>query len=325
MEVLISKTAGASYSSSDYDKQLVAMRGTWQKVDTEYLFSDQYNLKSCDLRVMDRHIVAVRNDVRNGKVHCNCCGKQFVDLQAYTNHLEEVAHKKCDCTNLNGDGKKCFWYQQDLVHGSRKELKNVVTWNADHTVQTTEKIEQWEYTPFYCDYKKHGYGDCASKSCLKKDYTEWSPKNVYFLANPNGRLGEPFCLVVKQWKEFADVRGVYEYKYQCGSYRVLIDLRRAEHTIIVQNTKKSYEVPLKDFMATESRWYYPFMSQSFTHTDDWLYDPKAPKCNYEVNKQVFQAVDEFIRQVEEFNKFNSDYADIITQLCGADRVYHIEL
>lgn len=323
MEVLISKHAGSEYNRNEHNMNLVAMRGTWQKVETEHLFNNQYNLEH--IRVFDSDIVAVRNDVRNGMVHCDNCGKQFKDEEGFKKHLEEVEAKKCDCKNIDGCGKKCFWWKQDLIGGSRKVLKEEETWNEDHTVQTTESIVQWEYTPFYCEYKASGYGDCAEKSCLKGSFTKYTEKNVYFLAHPNGKLGAPLSDWLSNWKKVSDAKDIYEYKFKVGSYIVLIDLDAAEHEIVVRNSKRVYHVLLKDFMKSVSRWYYPFLPQCRVKGEGWLYYEGAPKCNYQTNQDLYALVARFIDTVAEFNQFNLEYSDVITQLCGADKVQRVEL
>jgi hypothetical protein len=57
------------------------------EVDTEYLFSDQYNtvpipgISENGLRLMDEDITEVIDDARTGKGKCNWCGSTVDDLE----------------------------------------------------------------------------------------------------------------------------------------------------------------------------------------------------------------------------------------------------
>ena len=103
MEGLISKTAGTEWSSSPFDKELVAMRGTWQKVETENLFNDQYNLGK--IRIHDNSVVAVRNDVRDGMCRCAWCGKTMT-IKEFEEHQKAAAKMKVDCEHAEENGGK---------------------------------------------------------------------------------------------------------------------------------------------------------------------------------------------------------------------------
>jgi len=61
--------------------KLRMVQGQWLDVDTEHLFSDQFNTVAVEgvsengLRVMQSDVVAIVNDVRNNVVKCQwCCG-----------------------------------------------------------------------------------------------------------------------------------------------------------------------------------------------------------------------------------------------------------
>ena len=98
MKILISKTtvAGASVVTEQYRKELEAMAGTWQTVETEHLFCDQFNLKN--LRVHCRHVDDISGDVREGLYKCANTGVQsFNPIDVKENarmQMQRVAGKK---------------------------------------------------------------------------------------------------------------------------------------------------------------------------------------------------------------------------------------
>jgi rRNA maturation endonuclease Nob1 len=59
--------------------KLRMVQGQWLDVDTEHLFSDQFNTVAVEgvsengLRVMQSDVVAIVNDVRNNVVKCQWC------------------------------------------------------------------------------------------------------------------------------------------------------------------------------------------------------------------------------------------------------------
>jgi len=67
--------------------------GVWLDVDTECLFSNQYNVSG--YRVMDSHIDAVKDDARIGKGKCIYCGK-------LVNEGDECTHSE-ECTKYGID------------------------------------------------------------------------------------------------------------------------------------------------------------------------------------------------------------------------------
>ena len=93
MEILIRSnafvsTCGINASSVEFKNWIVENGGKWVKVETDYLFTNQYNTEK--FRVMDSMISAVRDDARQGKGTCKYCGKLVSEGESCT--------KKEDCS-----------------------------------------------------------------------------------------------------------------------------------------------------------------------------------------------------------------------------------
>lgn len=57
-----------------WSKSLRKVQGQWLEVETEFLFQDQYNTTS-GLHIMQKDVVDIEGDVREGKARCGWCGK----------------------------------------------------------------------------------------------------------------------------------------------------------------------------------------------------------------------------------------------------------
>ena len=93
MEILIRSnafvsTCGINASSVEFKNWIVENGGKWVKVETDYLFTNQYNTEK--FRVMDSMISAVRDDARIGKGKCIYCGTLVNEGESCT--------KKEDCS-----------------------------------------------------------------------------------------------------------------------------------------------------------------------------------------------------------------------------------
>lgn len=95
MRVLVQKNAAENYFRRCYRhaspqayglhrpewvETLKAVEGQWLEVETEHLFSDQFNtapipgVSELGLRLMVEDIAAIEGDVRHGVVKCRWCG-----------------------------------------------------------------------------------------------------------------------------------------------------------------------------------------------------------------------------------------------------------
>lgn len=77
-------------SNSEMDKFLNANAGQWVDVDTEHLFTDQYNIEG--YRLHDTHLQAVKDDARIGKGKCKYCGKLILAGNLCLNYGECPGH-----------------------------------------------------------------------------------------------------------------------------------------------------------------------------------------------------------------------------------------
>lgn len=94
MKILINDNAASNYIKRCYNKVspeafglhnenfyqiLKKIQGTWVEVETEHLFSDQFNCAPIDgvtelgVRIMIEDVVEIENDVREGVVKCQWC------------------------------------------------------------------------------------------------------------------------------------------------------------------------------------------------------------------------------------------------------------
>ena len=100
MKILISKepvVTGCGPHVEQYRKDLQAIAGTWQEVETEHLFCDQFNIKK--LRVHCRHVEAIRGDVREGLYKCAYTGKQSYN----PSDIEELSRMQMQRVQANKD------------------------------------------------------------------------------------------------------------------------------------------------------------------------------------------------------------------------------
>jgi hypothetical protein len=93
MEIKIKKNAyvfcGTYGNKSEFRKWLQENEGNWIKVETEHLFSNQYNAEK--YRIYDSMVEAVKNDERLNFSKCGYCGTMV--------KKGEVCTKHADCTN----------------------------------------------------------------------------------------------------------------------------------------------------------------------------------------------------------------------------------
>lgn len=99
MKILIKKepvVTGCGPHVEQYRKDLNAMAGTWQTVETKYLFCDQFNIKT--LRVHQRHVEAIQGEVREGLFKCANTGKQSYDMkdieEQYRMQMQRLPNRK---------------------------------------------------------------------------------------------------------------------------------------------------------------------------------------------------------------------------------------
>lgn len=86
MKILISDIAYiyAAHKDQNYFKR---MAGKWLKVETDYLFNNQYN--TATHRIMDSQVSAVKDDARKGRGVCQYCEAQLVTGETC------IANKEC--------------------------------------------------------------------------------------------------------------------------------------------------------------------------------------------------------------------------------------
>ena len=133
MEILIRSNAYVSTLPMGYTvefKNWIAENGgKWVKVETDYLFTNQYNTEK--FRVMDSMISAVRDDARQGKGTCKYCGKLVSEGESCTKHEEctkygiewFTAKNTCFLAHPNGlpSVKKCKMEDQKMFGTFRLE------------------------------------------------------------------------------------------------------------------------------------------------------------------------------------------------------------
>jgi hypothetical protein len=115
MRVLIHQNAAANYvrrcykgarpqayglHRPEWEVMLRAVQGTWLEVETDHLFSDQFNtapipgVSELGMRVMIEDVAAIEGDVRHGVLKCGWCGGYdrdddgACDKCSKTEHLE---------------------------------------------------------------------------------------------------------------------------------------------------------------------------------------------------------------------------------------------
>lgn len=89
------------HASAGYQQWLDDHAGQWIEVDTEYLFTNQYNTTSMvngdgsfsgGYRLYDSMIDAVRNDARVGKGKCKYCGNMVNTGEGCSKHVECIIY-----------------------------------------------------------------------------------------------------------------------------------------------------------------------------------------------------------------------------------------
>jgi hypothetical protein len=87
MQIKIKKNAYVFGSNNtDYHKQLQEMEGKWINVETDHLFTNQYNTKN--LRIYDSMVSAVKDDERINKGKCKYCGTMLNRGETCTKHTD---------------------------------------------------------------------------------------------------------------------------------------------------------------------------------------------------------------------------------------------
>lgn len=85
MHILIKKDiqpAGVGPVATKYYEDLKALEGTWQLVEPDHLFNDQFNIAK--LRVYARHVEAVKGELREGLYCCNFTAQQSYNPDDFT-------------------------------------------------------------------------------------------------------------------------------------------------------------------------------------------------------------------------------------------------
>ncbi|MGL5460763.1 MAG: hypothetical protein ACRDBY_14195 [Cetobacterium sp.] len=91
MKALLKENITRGSHNRSMTEYLKAKEGTWIEIDTDCLFTNQYNTKD-GFRIYDWMIRDIKDDVRRGKGRCNYCGKISVG-------------DKCNCCD---EGKEYF-------------------------------------------------------------------------------------------------------------------------------------------------------------------------------------------------------------------------
>lgn len=69
------------------------LEGKWLEVETDFLFNNQYNIKTPAIRVYDSMIDAVKNDSREGMGKCKYCGTMIKAGNVCTKYTTEKPSK----------------------------------------------------------------------------------------------------------------------------------------------------------------------------------------------------------------------------------------
>lgn len=74
---------------TEYHAALRKLAGQEVEVETEYLFSDQYNtppiegISDIGLRIFDRYVESIIDDIRPGMLKCSWCGRTYHNNGTY--------------------------------------------------------------------------------------------------------------------------------------------------------------------------------------------------------------------------------------------------
>ena len=103
------------FTSEQFRHFMRIHQGVWMDVDTDYLFRDQFNVKTKNgqvVRIPSHYVAMVRNDARIGKKTCMNCGKTSV----YKDKLGRIHNT---CPNCGCNDSRLLWVltPQPETHG----------------------------------------------------------------------------------------------------------------------------------------------------------------------------------------------------------------
>lgn len=152
-------------------------KGKWVKVDTAYLFNNQYNLVGVNKRIFDKEIKAIQNDARVGMGKCRWCGA-MVKHGEEEKHFAEREEKEKDCAT-------CWYYRKEYISKpvvvmKEKNIEN----HGDATTKIVSEVVKRDYV-MECAYKKE-CGKCIHHECRARGIEWFTPENTFFLKYPNG-------------------------------------------------------------------------------------------------------------------------------------------
>lgn len=275
----MSMKAGSEYATgiSEKDKNnktLVSLRGQWVDVDTTYLFQDQYNLAGYSIRVFDKDISAVRNDMRRGMVKCGYCGKQFLNMDALQEHYRQEEESAHCCENC----------------------KDYVTGIVDIQHDKSEEIDQ-DGNRIETRTTKYIYGKkCRwEKGCNKFEHRNHKPfifteENTYFLKYPNGYNGYFQTLTTaKKWEELGFTweenlkKATSQIRY--GSYYITLHYENGKLNLVnLWNSRNNYLITAEKLKFIFEHWYnvsycltYDPNGQKWETAATWENQPQAVK------------------------------------------------
>lgn len=178
--------------------------GEWVKIDTCYLFHDQYNTED-GKRIFDKDISRIIDDERNGMGRCKYCGA-IIKRGEEEKHFQERENRGCD---------GCFW-QHNMVTDRKVENSVQFQGNEKITIKTTvEKIEK------ACSYgeSNQNTSGCTLKECRRMGIDWFTPDNTFFLKYPDGFSPIPdIDKLEMRGFVFDDNRLNAEYHKKLGSY-----------------------------------------------------------------------------------------------------------
>lgn len=86
IKIRTNNTCGSWSRSKEVEAFFKENAGKWVNVETDCLFTNQYN--TARIRVMDRDVEAVRDDARIGKGKCKYCGRLVNAGEECTHHTD---------------------------------------------------------------------------------------------------------------------------------------------------------------------------------------------------------------------------------------------
>jgi rubrerythrin len=91
MKIKINSVITTRYPmNDDYNKELKRLCGKWVKVETKFLFRDQFNVKN--LRIMLRDVEAIEDDIRPYRKRCNYCGHHAAKSDKVCPHCKQTGY-----------------------------------------------------------------------------------------------------------------------------------------------------------------------------------------------------------------------------------------